>query len=354
MLPFLMLGLVGLKAGTAVMKRLKVHPKIIKKYSNIVNRRYDHLVVYNELEYLETINQDARAEFVWVPHYYLFPESSLIQKKKILYLPDYMPHFFGGQKFAGSLDRWHDRIGYTIVHQATSIFTNSKFSQAYLPDTVLEVEPEKIHVLPIPLLTQTAEAIDPEGERQLTAMIGGARYLFYPTQDRPNKRLPFLLKLFKDLLRDLPDLKLVLTANIQIHPGTKQVYTDLKLQDAVILLEDVSDGELNWLYQQAAALCFTSTMEGNFPPQIFEALTLNTPVVATRIPLITEALGDAADRLLLCEPLDLESFREKLLYALRYPQQVRDRQRVAYHRILEQYNDEHFAESVAEFLANLT
>jgi glycosyltransferase involved in cell wall biosynthesis len=305
------------------------------------------------LEYLETVNQDEQAAYVWVPHYYLFPESALIQKKTIVYLPDYMPHFFGGQKFAGSLDRWHDRIGYTVVHQATSIFTNSHFSQSYLPNTVLEVEPEKIHVLPIPLLMQKATGVNSVISPAVQAIMNDSQYLFYPTQDRPNKQLSFLLKLFKDLQRDLPDLKLVLTANIHIHPGTRQVYTDLQLQDAVILLEDVSDAELQGLYQRAAALPFTSTMEGNFPPQIFEALTLNTPVVATRIPLITEALGDASDRLLLCDPLDLPSFREKLLYALRYPQQVRDRQRVAYHRILDQYNDEKFADSVADFLANL-
>ncbi|MDB9494016.1 glycosyltransferase [Spirulina major CS-329] len=352
-LPFLALGLVGLKAGTAVMKRLKVHPKIIKKYSNIVNRRYDHLVVYNELEYLETVNQDEQTAFVLVPHYYLFPESMLIKHRKAVYLPDYMPHFFRGQKFAGSLDRWHDRIGYTIVQQMNWIFTASYFSQSYLPTTVLEVEPEKMTVLPIPLLMQKIETVDAVIGRQVRDVMNSSQYLFYPTQDRPNKQLSFLLKLFKDLRRDLPDLKLVLTANIHIHPGTRQVYTDLQLQDAVILLEDVSDAELQGLYQQAAALAFTSTMEGNFPPQIFEALTLNTPVVATRIPLITEALGDASDRLLLCDPLDLPSFREKLLYALRYPQQVRDRQRVAYHRILDQYNDEKFADSVADFLANL-
>ena len=57
-------------------------------------------------------------------------------------------------------------------------------------------------------------------------------------------------------------------------------------------------------------------MEGNFPPQILEALEYHTPVVSTRLPQITETLGSLSEELLLCRPLDLEEFCEKLESAL--------------------------------------
>ena len=74
------------------------------------------------------------------------------------------------------------------------------------------------------------------------------------------------------------------------------------------------------------ALCLTSTLEGNFPPQVREALEYGTPVVATRIAPIVEALGDVAADLLLCAPLDLADFCTNLTQALKHPADILARQ----------------------------
>ena len=74
------------------------------------------------------------------------------------------------------------------------------------------------------------------------------------------------------------------------------------------MLPGATEDMMRWLYENTAALCLTSVAEGNFPPQVLEALNYGAPIVATRLPTITEIAKDKADRLLLCDPLDLTAF----------------------------------------------
>jgi glycosyltransferase involved in cell wall biosynthesis len=61
----------------------------------------------------------------------------------------------------------------------------------------------------------------------------------------------------------------------------------------LVALGRVSDGELDWLYQNAACLVFPSHDEG-FGLPVLEALAHGTPVIASEIPPVREIAGDAA------------------------------------------------------------
>jgi glycosyltransferase involved in cell wall biosynthesis len=310
------------------------------------------ILLRNRLEAINQINTDVRNGLVLIPHYYHFPEAVLLDNQTILYLPDYTPHFFI-EKFEGNKDKLNNIIGKALTNRAKSIFTNSSFTKSYLPETLLKVDSSKIHVLPIPLLVPSHQPLDRLRELELKELLDDARYVFYPTQNRPNKQIDFLLQVFAKVQSKVENLKLVLTCNLDHYQPVTKAYQSLDLQESVIFLPGASDAMLSWLYTHASSLCLTSTMEGNFPPQVFEALYFNVPVVATKLPMIVDLLGEASEYLLLCEPLDVDEFTNSLLLALSKPEKVRRKQSLAYKKVLEQCNDDKFYDSVANFIKNL-
>lgn len=298
--------------------------------------------------YVRAINSDSGAACVLIPHYYLFQEATSLKSPSILYLPDYLPHFVT-EAFEGNQEP-NVRTGQAMVRHVVAVLTNSEFTRSYLPDCALAVAPDKICVAPIPLLMPRVKPLDSERIARLREQIGDGQYLFYPTQNRPNKQIAFLLKLFASLRRKRPGLKLVLTCRLEHVAEASNTYAELGLQDSVILMSGISDEELKYLYEHAAALCLTTTMEGNFPPQVFEALNAGTPVVATRLPLITEVLGQDSDALLLCRPLDEADFLAKTANALDHSDAVRQRQKIAYQKLLLHADDARFGEATAAII----
>jgi glycosyltransferase involved in cell wall biosynthesis len=111
------------------------------------------------------------------------------------------------------------------------------------------------------------------------------------------------------------------------------------LLDQIILFPRIGEAALKWLYENAAGLCLTSTVEGNFPPQILEALNYRAPVIATRLPTILSVLGDLSQYLLLCRPLDLEDFVDNIDVALKNRAHVIQRQTRVLH-YLQGWNSE--------------
>jgi glycosyltransferase involved in cell wall biosynthesis len=125
----------------------------------------------------------------------------------------------------------------------------------------------------------------------------------------------------------MPTLGLVLTCDLGSYAPVNELVSRLNIREKITLLPRSSEGLLRWLYRNASLLCLTSVMEGNFPPQVLEALSYETPVVATRLPTIVELLGEAEKDLLLCQPLDSDDFLAKIRFAIERRATVLDRQR---------------------------
>lgn len=307
------------------------------------------------LRFVDVVNSDPSVVAVLVPHYYLFPEFLLCRRPLALYLPDYFPHLLPGVAFDTSFekDAQNKKIGVAMANKAERILTNSEFTKAYLPDAgfVSEEAVDKIVVAPLPFLGgKRALPLDREENARLLDRVGLRPFLFYPTANRPNKQIAFLLRLFTRLRQTHPTLGLVLTCSLGSHPPAAQEAQRLGISDDLIFFPRASEGVLRWLYENSAALCLTSTLEGNFPPQVLEALGYKAPVVATRLPTITEILGEASEGLLLCRPLDLDDFAGKVTVAITARDEVLARQERVRERLKKWNSPELFSQRLKSVL----
>lgn len=275
--------------------------------------------------YVDQINDDERCAYVIVPHYYFFPEALSLNKDIYLYLPDYMPHFFHDTgEFIGD-EGEHTQIGRAIAKKARAVFCNSEFTREYLPESRLGVDSEKIRVFYLPLLNTTPSSSLDE-ELPLSLISGG--YIFYPTQPRPNKNLSFLLRVFESLVQRGHDLRLVLTCKLDPDPKALAAFRLMSCPERVVFMPHVSDELLSRLYRHAALLCFTSLAEGNFPPQIQEAIVYDTPVVSPKLGFVTERIPkQLSDALVLCRANDLDEYVDACEFVLGNRALVLDRQR---------------------------
>jgi glycosyltransferase involved in cell wall biosynthesis len=114
-------------------------------------------------------------------------------------------------------------------------------------------------------------------------------------------------------LAHIPDLRRISAG--PLTPYSRLVANEaerLGISDRVQLLGFVDDAQLLSLYERAAAFIFPSRYEGfGLPP--LQALAAGVPVVASRIPVLEEVLGDCA---LLAPPGDAHAFAQALRSAL--------------------------------------
>ncbi len=119
------------------------------------------------------------------------------------------------------------------------------------------------------------------------------QFLMYIGRPTPHKNLGRLIDAFEKLQHDHPDLYLVLAgkkdANYQQH---KQTILKRGIKN-VVFTGFISDDELAWLYQNAAAYCFPSLSEGFGLPAV-EAMLHGAPVVSSNATCLPEVCGEAA------------------------------------------------------------
>lgn len=124
-----------------------------------------------------------------------------------------------------------------------------------------------------------------------TALKDNPPFLLCVAQHRKNKNLDLLIKAYAQLMKknnlDVAT-KLVLIGSP--GPETENLQTlvqTLNLQDQVILLNSLNDGELCWLYKNCKLFVIPSSTEGFCLPLV-EALVLGCKVVCSDIPIFRE------------------------------------------------------------------
>ncbi len=295
--------------------------------------------------HIDVINQDSHCTSVFIPHYYLFPDALRLKQKSILYLPDYMPHFFHDTKEFKKFEGIHTRVGRLLAQKAHKVFCNSNFTKSYLPHSRLNVSSEKIEVSYLPCLN----VVKKEGGAFIDKELLSKPYIFYPTRARPNKNLSLLLSVFEILVNNGHDINLVLTTKIDSDKKALDVFCAMKHQSRVLFFYTVSDEQLAELYRHAAMLCFTSLAEGNFPPQILEALIYQTPVVASRLEFITERIpNDFLDAMILCEANNEQAFVQGCEKLLMDRTSIIKKQNQLYHAMKQEDNDLSFRKNILE------
>jgi glycosyltransferase involved in cell wall biosynthesis len=357
LLQALVLLAVGFRPLIKILKGPKNYPKTLK---GILAQYFLHFgktlqAFENRLGPLlgvRFINENYPSAVSLIPHYHLFPECLSLTGKTVMYLPDFTPHFFEATGEFGS-HLQETAVGQNLVRKTKAVFTNSQYSKSYLPNTRLQVPADKIHMFYLPNLnSESSNSLLPFEEAALLQQaLGGAKYIFYPTQPRQNKQIDLLLRVFDSIADQRPDLILVLTSHFVPHSVFEIEYLKMKHKDRVLFFPQVSDPALSWLYQKASVMALTSTIEGNFPPQVFEALFHRVPIVATRLPLISERLLDLQDQLILCEPQAEAEFHRGILRCLDQKSDVLTNQEKVRELILTQGSQKNFDQEVLKLLA---
>lgn len=161
----------------------------------------------------------------------------------------------------------------------TTAYTVSEYTKFSLKYYFPELKSREIRICYSPAKDAT---MFPEIENKTLSQLitGNKQYLLMLAANRIQKNPHTLLKVFKRLLVDYPNLHLLtLKYGHSIHPQ----HIDIPF---------LADSDLEHAYKHAHALVFGSYFEGfGYPP--IEALRHGTPAVASNVTSIPEILGEA-------------------------------------------------------------
>jgi glycosyltransferase involved in cell wall biosynthesis len=170
-------------------------------------------------------------------------------------------------------------------------------------ETVLHVPAERIRTIysaPDPAFT--AET-DGKAHDNLTLERYSIHkpFILYAGTIRPQKNVPRLIEAFAVLRSELEnhpefrELRLVIIGDeLSKYPGVRRAVVSSRVETFVRFLGFVPTDTLRVFYRAAAAFAFPSLYEG-FGLAPLEAMACGTPVVASNLPSLVEAVGDAAE-----------------------------------------------------------
>jgi glycosyltransferase involved in cell wall biosynthesis len=145
-------------------------------------------------------------------------------------------------------------------------------------------------------------------------------YILYAGTIRVHKNIPRLVEAFAVLRHDLENhpvyrnLRLVIIGDeLSKNPAVRRAVAHSRIEPSVRFLGFVPFETLRVFYSAAEAFAFPSLYEG-FGLAPLEAMTCGTPVVASNLPSLVEAVGDAAELVSPDNVFDIErGLREVLL-----------------------------------------
>lgn len=126
-------------------------------------------------------------------------------------------------------------------------------------------------------------------------------FILYAGTIRPQKNVPRLIEAFAVLRGEMEnhpefrDLRLVIIGDeLSKYPGVRRAVVSSRVENFVRFLGFVPMETLRVFYRAAAAFAFPSLYEG-FGLAPLEAMACGTPVVASNLPSLVEAVGEAAE-----------------------------------------------------------
>jgi glycosyltransferase involved in cell wall biosynthesis len=170
-------------------------------------------------------------------------------------------------------------------------------------ETVLRVPAARIRTIysaPDPAFTLGAPGISND-EQTLARYSIRKPFILYAGTIRPQKNIPRLIEAFAVLRgelenhEELSDLRLVIIGDeLSKYPGVRRAVMSSRVENHVRFLGFVPTDTLRVFYRGASAFAFPSLYEG-FGLAPLEAMACGTPVIASNLPSLVEAVGDAAE-----------------------------------------------------------
>ncbi len=162
--------------------------------------------------------------------------------------------------------------------------------------------PERITTIysaPDPMFASDADG--PQEQQILERYSISFPYILYAGTIRTRKNIPRLIEAFAVLRHELEnhpryrDLRLVIIGDeLSKNPAVRQAVAHSRVAAAVRFLGFVPVDTLRVFYRAAELFAFPSLYEG-FGLAPLEAMVCGTPVVASNVPSLVEAVGDAAE-----------------------------------------------------------
>lgn len=136
-------------------------------------------------------------------------------------------------------------------------------------------------------------AADTAAARLLGIADGSAPELLHVGSNVPRKRIDVLLRVFAELRRTWPALRLIRVGG-PLTDAQRALAAELGSFEAIAILPRVSDAVLAAVYRRAALVLMPSETEG-FGLPLLEAIACGTPALASDIAALREVGGDAAE-----------------------------------------------------------
>jgi glycosyltransferase involved in cell wall biosynthesis len=170
-------------------------------------------------------------------------------------------------------------------------------------ESVLHIPPERISTIysaPDPAFTDTHAP--PVNDSDILARYSIANpFILYAGTIRPHKNIPRLVEAFAVLREEFEQhprysgLRLVIIGDeIARNPSVRRAVIATRMEPFVRFLGFVPTETLKVFYRAAELFAFPSLYEG-FGLAPLEAMACGTPVVASELPALVEAVGEAAE-----------------------------------------------------------
>lgn len=239
----------------------------------------------------------ANLDLLHVPHFNI---PILYTKPLVITIHDLLWHEYRGAEVT-TLPAWKYWIKYGFYRYVTAVAIR-KALRIFVPTKVVQHTLEKYFPHAIGKITVTPEGV---GERLHSTtkkdVKRNSTQLLYVGSLYPHKNVELLLR----ALQKLPQYSLtIVSARNVFKEKLEKVVAQLNLQKQVTFASNIGDEELATLYQTCAALIQPSFSEG-FGLTGLEALSFNTPVLASDIPVFREVYQNAA---IYFDPNSVDSF----------------------------------------------
>lgn len=234
-------------------------------------------------------------------------------------LHDLQENYFP-QNFSWWRRTWRYQVHAQLLGRARRVICESGHVKTGIRD-FFNVPEERIAVIAAPPLRQFLEVETAERLQAARSRLRlPARFLFYPAQFWAHKNHVRLIEAFRQVLTEVPDLKLVLTGKkYDAYEAVMRAIERFGLAGQVLHLGYVEQDDLRAIYQLATALVMPSLFESISIP-IYEAFQVGTPVAASGILAIPEQVGDAG---LLFDPQSVPSIAQAILKIVTDPEMAR-------------------------------
>ncbi len=251
-----------------------------------------------EIEGIRVLRRGSRSTFnfivPWVYRQELRQEPFDLVIEDLNKIPFYTRFYIATPKLA----LLHHFFGRTIYQETHPILA----TYVYLTERSV---PKLYRGIPFVAVSQsTKEDLVRHGipERDVTVIYNGVSDFYFPTfevYDRPTvlylgrlkkyKRIDLVLQVFREILREILDARLLIVGDGDARPGLMQLAKDLGLESSVTFTGFVSEEAKRTYLQKSWVILNTSPKEG-FGLVVLEAQACGTPAVVLNSPGLRETV----------------------------------------------------------------